>query len=169
MQQRLIKTRLKFVGHNKDPIRVMPEHLLYLSAGETIQIRLCHLPAMIIRRTRKSYNRLERAVALFKHTGYHLIEFYGTFDAAGNHHGPGLAAYLSFPDHFRVEMLYHNGGFLTDRVFIGLHIIAQDPLRAFLIKLWIILHGLRKLIVALHRRVILQNVHNEAFFYRLLH
>ena len=154
MQQRFIKTGLKLIRNNQNPVRVFLKGTLDFGACKTIQIRFGNFPALILGCAREGNDRLIRTFTLFQKSIDCFIVFDGARDSTGNHHGTGSTANFSTTNHFCVEMLYNDARLLLDCILIGFHIIAEQPLRLLFIKERIILNRFGELIKALDRSII---------------
>ncbi len=93
----------------------------------------------------------------------------GPLDAAGDHHGPRLAADLAGRQHLLVEVVDHDLGLEPDGVVVALDVAAQLLLGLLGVELRVVLGLLDQLVVAVHRRVALEHIEDEAFLDRLLH
>ena len=93
----------------------------------------------------------------------------GPLDAAGDHHRPRLAADLVQRHHLLVEMVHHDLGLEPDGVVVALDILAQLLLRPLGVELRVALDLLDQLVVAVHGRVALEHVEDEALLDGLLH
>ena len=71
--------------------------------------------------------------------------------------------------HLLVEVVHHDLGLEPDRVVVALDVAAQLLLRLLGVELRVVLDLLDQLVVAVHRRVALEHVEDEAFLDRLLH
>ena len=68
-----------------------------------------------------------------------------------------------------MEVVHHDLGLEADRVVVALDIAAQLLLRLLRVELRVVLGLLDQLVVAVHRRVGLEHVEDEALLDRLLH
>ena len=93
----------------------------------------------------------------------------GSLDAARHHHGPRLPADLVQAGHLLVEVVHHDLRLEADGVLVILHVAAQLLPGPLGVELRVSLHHLDEPIVAVHGRVVLQHVDDEAFLDRLLH
>ena len=85
------------------------------------------------------------------------------------HHGARLAADLAPRQHLGVEVVHHDLCLEADGVVVALDKAPQLALRLAGVELRVVLDRLGELVVALHRRVVLQHVQDEAFLDGLLH
>ena len=92
-----------------------------------------------------------------------------TCDAVGDHHRPRFAADPPLSDDLVVEVVDHDLRLQPDRVVVPLDEASQLPLRLLDVELRVVLHPFRQLVVAHHRRVVLQHIEDEALLDRLLH
>ena len=90
-------------------------------------------------------------------------------DAVGDHHRPRLAADFVLRQHLVVEVIDHDLGFEPNRVVAALDEAAQFLLGLIDVELWVFLHGLGELVVALHWHVVGEHVEDESLLDRLLH
>ena len=72
-------------------------------------------------------------------------------------------------DHLLVEVVDHDLGLEADGVVVALDVLAQLLLRLLRVELRVVLDRLDQLVVAVHRRVALEHVEDEALLDRLLH
>ena len=93
----------------------------------------------------------------------------GALDAAGDHHGPRLPAYLLKPRHLLVEVVHHDFGLQADGVLMVLDVSAQLLPGPFGVEFRVVSRRLDQPVIAVHRRVMLQHVDDEVFLNRLLH
>jgi hypothetical protein len=90
-------------------------------------------------------------------------------DAAADDHRPRLSADLSGRHHLLVEVVDHDLGLEPDGVLVAFDIAAQFLLRIAGVELRVVRALLDQLVVAVHRRVGLEHVEDEALLDRLLH
>ena len=93
----------------------------------------------------------------------------GALNAARDHHGPRLPAYLAKPDHLLVEVVHHDFGLQADGVLVVLDISAQLLPGPLGVELRVVSRRLDQPVIAVYRRVMLQHVDDEVFLNRLLH
>src|SRR5262247_541094 len=96
-----------------------------------------------------------RTLALLQVVAARMEVLDGPFDAAGDHHGPRLAANLLLGQHLLMEVVDHDFRLGVDGVFMGLHIATELPLGLLGIKLWVVLHRLGQPVIARYWRIIL--------------
>ena len=90
-------------------------------------------------------------------------------DTARDHHRPGLSADPVPRQHLFVEVVHHDLRLQADGVVVALHVTPQFPLRLSGIEFRIVLDRLGQPVIARHRRVVLDDVHDEALLDGLLH
>ncbi len=117
----------------------------------------------------KGDDGLVGALALLQVVADGMVVLDGALDAAGDDHGPRLAADLAQGDHLLVEVIDHDLGLQADGVVVRLDVAAQLLLRPLGVELRIVLDRLDQLVVAVDRRVALQHVQDEALLDGLLH
>ncbi len=137
--------------------------------GNPLSDDLAHLRAAVLVLAREGDDRLVRALALHqvRLEGVEVLD--GPLDAAGHHHRPRLPADLPGRQHLLVEVVHHDLGLEPDRVVVALDVAAQLLLRLLGVELRVVLGLLDQLVVAVHRRVALEHVEDEALLDRLLH
>ena len=169
VQQRLVVAGLELVGADQEAVRIGLDLGGDVAARKPVERRLAHLGAAVLVLAGEGDDRLVRALAL------HQIRLEGVevldrpLDAARHHHRPRLPADLPGRHHLLVEVVHHDLGLEPDRVVVALHIAAQLLLRPLGVELRVVLGLLDQLVVAVHRRVALEHVEDEALLDRLLH
>ena len=169
VQQRLVVAGLELVGADQEAVRVGLDLVGDVAAWKAVERRLADLRAAVLVLAGEGDDRLIRALALreIRLEGVEVLD--GPLDAARHHHRPRLSADLARRQHLLVEVVHHDLGLEPDRVVVALDIPAQLLLRLLGVELRVVLDLLDQLVVAVHRRVGLEHVEDEALLDRLLH
>jgi hypothetical protein len=131
VQQRLVVARLELVGADQQPVRIFLDVVGDSVAGEAVQGCLGDLRAAVLVFARESHDGLVGALDLRQVVTDRVVVLDRPLDAAGDHHGPGLAADLLQADHLLLEMVDHDLGLQPDRVLVALDVPPQLLLGPF--------------------------------------
>jgi hypothetical protein len=169
VQQRLVVAGLELVGADQEAVRVALDLFGDFAAREAVERRLAHLAATVVVLAREGDDRLVGTLALrqVRLEGVEVLD--GPLDAARDHHRPRLPANLAGRQHLLVEVVHHDLGLEPDGVVVALDVMAQLLLCLAGVELGVVRRLLDQLVVALHRRVALEHVEDEALLDRLLH
>ena len=167
VEQLVVVTCLKLVGHDQEAIAVGVECLFYLRRGKLVELCLVVALATIFFRARKGNDCLVGTVALGQQLldGKEVID--GTLYTIAYHHAPCLTAYLVA--HAPVEVFHHDACLLLYRFGTALHPCTELLGGLVLVKHGVCLGILQYLVEAVVSGVILRNVKNKPFLYGLFH
>ena len=169
VQQRLIVAGLELVGADQESVWLLLDAFGNVARGKAIEGRLSHFFTAILVLAGKCDDGTAGALSFAEVLADGVEVLDRAFDAAGHHHGAGLAA-DSVPDqHLVVEMVHHDLRLEADGVVVPFHEAPQLALCLLGVKLRVVLNRLGQPVVAGHRRVVGQNVHDEPLLDGLLH
>ena len=98
-----------------------------------------------------------------------IVGLDAAWDARGHHHCAGLSVQLLLSDDLLMEVIHHHGSLLGDDIRIPLDKGTQFFLGALFVEHRIVLDLLGNLVPAVNRRIVFQDVKDEAFLNGLLH
>ena len=167
MKQFVVIARLELVSHDEEAVAVGVECLFYLRRGKLVELCLVVTLAAIFLRARKGNDCLVGTVALGQQPfdGKEVID--GTLYTIAYHHAPCLTAYLVA--HALVEVFHHDACLLLYRFGTALHPGTQFLGSLVLVKHGVGLRVLQYLVETVVGGVILRNVKDKSFLYRLFH
>ena len=148
MKQLVVIARLELVGYNEEAVAIGVERFFYLRRGKLIELCLVVALAAILLSSREGDDGLVWTVALGQQP-------------------PCLTAYLVA--HALVEVFHHDACLLLYRFGTALHPGTQFLGSLVLVKHGVGLRVLQYLVETVVGGVILRNVKDKSFLYRLFH
>ena len=124
MQQRLVVAGLEFVGTNQETIGIFLDLVGNLAGGKTVEGGFGDFDAPVLMFTGEGDDGQVSTFAFAEIVAESIEILDGTFDAAGNQHGPSLTANLIQGQYLLVEVIHHDLCLELDRVLMAFHVAA---------------------------------------------
>jgi len=169
VQQRLVVARLELFGAYEEAVGVFLEAVRNVARREAVEGRLRYLHTAGFVFAGERNDRAVQALALAQIVGEGVEILDRASDAVRDHHRPGLAANPVPSQHLIVEVVHHDLRLQANGVVVALHVAPQFALCLSRVELGIVLDRLGQPVVAQHRCVVLDDVHDEALLDGLLH